>query len=229
MQTHNSQLRESRAPGWHSQNGRSVLETLIVITIGAIIVSASVPQLLKARRLIRSTTLSREVVNQLRVARQQALSQRQAVTFQYNDATKSIAIFDHNNTNNSNSACNMTGPSVLSASGYPNTSCTTTILTVPLTGSVVPPADLTYGVPSGITNTTLADTTTPTLLSGGVINITFQSDGSVVDATGNYVNRAMFLYNNQIPNETATAISILGASGRVKLWRYSASASQFTE
>jgi hypothetical protein len=39
----------------------------------------------------------------------------------------------------------------------------------------------------------------------------------------------MFLYNNKIPNETATAISILGASGRVKLWRYSASASQFTE
>jgi len=123
----------------------------------------------------------------------------------------------------------MSGVAVLSAAGYPNTNCTTTMLRVPLTGSAVPSADLSYGVPAWITNSTLADTTTPTALIGGAVNITFQSDGSVVDPNGNYVNRAMFLYNNKIPNETATAISILGASGRVKLWRYNASASQFAE
>ena len=185
--------------------------------------------MLNARRLMRSNALPREIVNQLRLARQQAMSQRQAMTFQYSDSTKSITIFDHNNRDNSNSACNMSGAAVLSAAGFPNTSCTTAVLRVPLTGSAVPSTDLSYGVPSGISNSTLADTTTPTSLVGGVINITFQSDGSVIDTSGNYVNRAMFLYNNKIPNETAAAISILGASGRVKLWRYNASASQFAE
>lgn len=178
---------------------------------------------------MRSNALPREIVNQLRFARQQAMSQRQAVTFQYNDGTKSITIFDHNNRDNPNGSCNMNGPAVLSAAGYPNTTCSTKILTVPLTGSAVPAADLSYGVPSGISNSTLSDTTTLTALTGGVINITFQSDGTVVDTASNYVNRAMFLYNNKIPNESAAAISILGASGRVKLWRYNASASQFAE
>jgi hypothetical protein len=123
----------------------------------------------------------------------------------------------------------MTGVAVLSASGYPNTTCTTTILTVPLAGGAIPTADLNYGVPSSITNTTLGDTNTLTALSGNVVNITFQSDGSVVDAAGTYVNRAMFLYNNKAPIETAAAISVLGAAGRIKLWRYDASASQFAE
>jgi len=185
--------------------------------------------MLNARRLMRSNALPREVVNQLRFARQQAMSQRQAVTFQYSDSTKSITIFDHNNRDNPNSACNMSGAAVLSAAGFPSTNCTTTMLRVPLTGAAVPSTDLSYGVPSGISNSTLADTTTPTSLVGGVVNITFQSDGSVIDPNGTYVNRAMFLYNNKIPNETAAAISILGASGRVKLWRYNASASQFAE
>jgi hypothetical protein len=103
------------------------------------------------------------------------------------------------------------------------------MLSVPLSGTAIPVADLSYGVPSGVSNSTLADTTTPTSLTGGVVNITFQSDGSVVDAAGNYLNRAIFLYNNKIPNETAAAISILGASGRIKLWRYNPSASQFAE
>jgi len=229
MHTPNSQLRRWHPTRSASQNGRSVLETLIVVTIAAIIASAAIPQLLHARRLMRSNALPREVVNQLRFARQQAMSQRQAVTFQYNDTTKTITIFDHNNRSNSNPACNINGPAVLSAGGYPNTSCTTTMLTVPLTGAAVPSADLSYGVPSGVSNSTLADTTTPTSLTAGVVNITFQSDGSVVDAAGNYLNRAMFLYNNKIPNETAAAISILGASGRIKLWRYNPSASQFAE
>jgi Tfp pilus assembly protein FimT len=201
----------------------------MVVAIVALLLAAAIPQMLSARRLMRSAALPREVINQLRFARQQAMSQREAVTFQYDDSTKVVKIFDHNNTNNSNSGCIMTGVAVLSASGYPNTTCTTTILTVPLAGGAIPTADLNYGVPSSITNTTLGDTNTLTALSGNVVNITFQSDGSVVDAAGTYVNRAMFLYNNKAPIETAAAISVLGAAGRIKLWRYDASASQFAE
>lgn len=123
----------------------------------------------------------------------------------------------------------MTGVQVLSASGYPNTVCTTLVTTVPLAaGTFV--SELTYGIPSGITNTTLDDGNTLTALSGtGLVNVTFQADGTVVDNTGAFKSAALFFYNSQVPTETASAISILGAAGRVKVWRYSTSASKFAE
>jgi type II secretory pathway pseudopilin PulG len=216
--------------GWRSQSGRSLVETLAVIAIAALLTAMAVPQMLSARRLIRSNALPREIATQLRFTRQQAMSQRQAMTFQYDDSTKTIKIYDHNNNNNGTPACNMTGVAVLSAGGYPNTSCSTNVLTIPLATGPLPPADLSYGIPSGInSNTALDDGNTMTALAGTVVNITFQPDGTVIDSAGNYAKPTLFFYNNQIPTETATAISVLGAAGRIKVWRYSSSASKYTE
>jgi Tfp pilus assembly protein FimT len=212
-----------------NEAGRSVIETLMVLTIAAIITSVAVPQMLSARRLLRSSSLAREIASQLRFTRQQAMTQRQATTFQYDNSTKTIKIFDHNNTNNANSGCNMTGLAVLTASGYPNTVCTSLVATIPLaTGTSA--TELTYGIPSGISATTLDDGNTLTALSGtGLVNITFQPDGSVQDSVGNYATATLFFYNSQAPTQTASAISVLGTAGRIKVWRYSTSASKFAE
>jgi type II secretory pathway pseudopilin PulG len=217
--------------GWRSQTGRSIVETLIVVAIIALLTAAAVPQMISARRLIRSAALPREVATQLRYARQLAMSQRQAVTFQYDNSAKTVKIFDHNNVNNATAGCNMTGLAVLSASGYPNTSCTTTILTVPLATAGLPVSEVTYGIPATITATTLDDGNTLTALSGtpAAVNVTFQSDGTVMTAAGGYARPTLFFYNNQVPTQTASAISILGAAGRIKIWRYSTSASKFAE
>jgi Tfp pilus assembly protein FimT len=206
-----------------------MVETLAVIAIASLLTAMAVPQLLAARRMIRTNGLPREIAAQMRFARQQAMAQRQAFTFQYDDSTKTIKVFDHNNNNNATAACNMTGQAVLSQANYPNTSCSTTVLTVPMATGAIAPADLSYGVPTGISNTTLDDGSTPTSLSGTVLNITFQTDGSVTDTAGNYVTRGFYFYNNQIPTQSATAISILGAAGRVKIWRYSSSANKYVE
>jgi Tfp pilus assembly protein FimT len=218
--------------GWRSHEGRSIVETLIVVAIVALLTAAAVPQMIAARRLIRSAALPKEVATQLRYARQQAMSQRQAFTFQYDNSNKTIKIFDHNNVNNATVACNMRGQDVLLASGYPNTSCTTLVLTVPLaTGSGLPASEVSYGIPTAITATTLDDGNTMTALSGtpATVNITFQSDGTVMTSTGAYARPTLFFYNNQVPTETASAISILGAAGRIKVWRYSSSANKFAE
>ena len=217
---------------WRSDHGRSIVETLIVVAIVALLTAAAVPQMLSARRLLRSAALPKEVAAQLRFARQQAMSQRQAVTFQYDNSTKTIKIFDHNNINNVTAACNISGQAVLTAANYPNTSCTTTMLTIPLaTGAGLPASEVSYGIPTSITATTLDDGNTLTALSGSpaVVNITFQSDGSVIDSTGAFARPTLFFYNNQVPTQTAAAISILGAAGRIKVWRYSTSASKFAE
>ena len=218
--------------GWRSQTGRSIVETLIVMAIIALLTAGAIPQVISARRLMRSAALPREIATQLRNARQQAMSQRQAVTFQYDNSTKTVKIFDHNNVNNATAACNMTGLAVLSASGYPNTSCTTTVITLPLaTGAGLPASEVSYGIPTAITATTLDDGNTMTALSGtpAVVNITFQSDGAVITSTGAYARPTLFFYNNQVPTQTASAISILGAAGRIKVWRYSTSANKFAE
>jgi Tfp pilus assembly protein FimT len=201
----------AKAQGWHSNSGTSMVEVLAVVAIATILTAVALPQVISARRLIRSASLPREIAAQLRFARQQAMSQRQAFTFQYDDSTKQITIIDHQ----------ATGYTLLSASGYPNTAGSTTALRVPLGGGGgLPAAEISFGVPTGITVTSLGDTSTPTALVSNKLTITFQPDGTVQDANGNYVNRTLFFYNNIIPNQTACAISVLGSAGRIKIWRY---------
>jgi Tfp pilus assembly protein FimT len=210
----------AKAQSWHSHSGTSMVEVLAVVAIATILTAVAVPQVISARRLIRSASLPREVASQMRYARQQAMSQRQAFTFQYDDSAKQITIIDHQ----------ATGYTLLSASGYPNTAGSITALTIPLgVGGGLPASEISFGVPTGITVTSLDDTSTPTALASNKITITFQPDGTVQDANGNYVNRTLFFYNNQIPNQTACAISVLGSAGRIKIWRYTASASKYLE
>ena len=223
-----TEIKAESKRGWRSQSGRSVIETLAVIAITSLLTAMAIPQLINARRLVRSGALPREIATQLRFTRQQAMTQRQAFTFQYDNSTKTIKIFDHNN--NDYAGCNMTTAQVMATSGYPNTSCSTTVLTVPLATGSLAPADLSYGIPSGINaNTALDDGNTMTALSGTVVNITFQPDGTAITSTGAYSKATLFFYNSQIPSQTAVAISVLGAAGRIKVWRYSTSASKYAE
>jgi Tfp pilus assembly protein FimT len=205
---------------WHSNSGRSMVEVLAVVAIATILTAVAVPQVISARRLIRSASLPREIATQLRYARQQAMSQRQAFTFVYDNSAKQITIIDHQ----------ATGAGILNLSGYPNTAGSLTALTVPVGGGGgLPASEVSFGVPTGITVTALGDTSTPTALVSNKLTITFQPDGTVQDANGNFVNRTLFFYNNKVPNETACAISVLGSAGRIKIWRYTTSASQYLE
>ncbi len=209
-----------KAQGWRSNSGRSMVEVLAVVAIATILTAVAVPQVISARRMIRSAALPREIATQLRYARQQAMSQRQAFTFVYNDSTKQISIIDHQ----------ASGAALLNASGYPNTAGSITALTVPVGGGGgLPASEVSFGVPTGITVTTLDDTSAPTALALNKLTITFQPDGTVLDANGNFDKRTLFFYNNKIPNQTACAISVLGSAGRIKIWRYTASASKYVE
>ena len=228
-------LKNEKIGGTHngardSQAGRSLVETLMVVAIAAVIGSIAIPQMLSARRQIRSAALPREMAAQMRYARQQAMSQRQAFTFQYDDSTKTIKIYDHQNNNNVTSGCNMTGLQVLSAANYPNTACSNVVLSMPVATGGISASDWSYGVPTGINaNANLDDGNTPTALTGTVVNVTFQSDGTVINTTGGYAKPTLFFYNAQNPGQTASAISVLGSSGRVKVWRYDTSASKYAE
>lgn len=215
--------RDSASPkavaGVGSCSGHSLIEMLIVIALIGALTSMALPQMIAARRLSRSVGITREILTQLRFTRQLAMSQRQAFTFQYDNATKQISIIDHNS--------NPGGPMLIDPS-YPNTAGSSVVSATPLAETALS-SEITYGIPTGLPNGALGDGIAMTALFNGKLTVTFQPDGSVIDAGGNPQGRAMFFYNSLASQGTASAISVMGPSGRVKIWRYDAGANLYAE
>jgi prepilin-type N-terminal cleavage/methylation domain-containing protein len=220
------------------QRGISLVEVLMVLAVGSILTAIAVPQMIGQRRLIRSAGINRDIATNLRLARQYAMSQRGAsptgglqrvaYTFQYNNVTKEVRIIGPI----------PAGTAALIDGSYPNNAGSSVVQTVPLTQGGLPASEITYGIPSGgalptgapvIPVGALGDGVSMTALSSNVVNITFQPDGSVIDSSNAYLNRALYLYNNKAAQDTASAISVLGASGRVKVWRYGSNANAYAE
>ena len=197
----------------------SLIEMLIVIALIGILTSMALPQLIVQRRLTRSVGLTREILTQLRETRQLAMSQRQAFTFLYDNAAKRISIIDHNS--------NPGGPLLLDPS-YPNTAGSVVVSSAPLAETAIS-SEINYGIPAGLPNGALTDGIAMTPLVSNRFTVTFQPDGSVIDGAGDPQGRAMFFYNNRAASGTASAISVMGASGRVKIWRYNSGANLYAE
>lgn len=182
---------------FRNQKGIGLIEIIIVLLVLAIIVVLALPQLNASRRLFKYAGMQKELITLLREARQEAMTQRRAVTFTYDDSSKNV-IFSGGSYNAYGDLANRK----ISLAGGSES------------------GDLVYGRPSGATAAALGDKTNLTSLDGGKINVTFQSDGSVLDASGNPSNKAMFFYSQSNPASSAFAVSVLGAGGRIKLWRY---------
>jgi prepilin-type N-terminal cleavage/methylation domain-containing protein len=200
-------------------SGFSAIELTMVVALIAILTAIALPQMTGMRRLLRAAGITREIVAQMRYARQLAMSQRQSFTFQYNNINKQILIIDNN----------ASGPAVLVDPSYPYNPGSTVASTVNLASGGLAAAEIAYGIPGGLPPGALDDGVSKTPLTNSTLNITFQPDGSVIDVNGNPLNRALFIYNNQAPDATAAAISVVGSAGRIKLWRYDSGVDKYVE
>jgi prepilin-type N-terminal cleavage/methylation domain-containing protein len=203
-----------------SEGGFSLIELLTVVGIIGIMGAIAVPQLIQSRRLFRAAGLSRELVSQLRFARQEAMSQRQAMTFQYDTTTKQVTVIDHQTSSKT----------ILSDPTYPNTAGRIIVRTLSLTGGGIPAAEIAYGIPTSpaLPTTALGDTSSYTAPVNGKVCVTFFPDGSATN-NSNDSKMALYFYNPKNPSQTALAVSVLGSGGRIKVWRYSSSANAYTE
>lgn len=190
-----------------TQQGITVPEVLVVLLVIAILVVLALPQIQSARELFRFSAMQRELVTQLIEARQQAMSQRKPITFQYLHSQTSVIIYGGSNGNLGDSK------------NFVYKFDTSGVIT----------NDIKYGRPPTVPVAALGDGTNLTDLTGGMVEITFQADGSVVDGSDNPEDFALFFYHQQHRLDTAFAVSVLGAGGRVKLWRYSKGVNAYVE
>lgn len=189
------------------QKGFSLPELIIVLLVAAIILVLALPQIISSRRLFRFAGMQRQVAASLRDARQEAMSQRTPVTFRYQHNTRRIIIYGGS----------------FGAVGNPKNTVHEMI------DSGLAKNDVKYGRPGGVTRAALSDGTDLTALRSNTVEITFQPDGSVIDASNNPNNTALFFYHDKHRKDTAFAISVLGAGGRVKVWRYSKGVNLYVE
>lgn len=223
-----------KPPGWRTNlrafrlreaascRGVSLLELLLVLALIVIVAAVSLPSLIGTRRLVRSAAIPRQILTEMRLARQQAMTQRRAFTVQYDDQNKRLVVINHR----------ASGAALLVAAGYPQTAGSVQERVVSLSDSGVNTADITYGIPNALpggAGGALDDGVSLTALTNNQLNVTFQPNGSVVDAAGMPTNRALYIYNNKAPEETACAVSVLGAAGRVKIWKYNRDAQKYVE
>jgi len=212
--------------GSRGQAGFSLVELCVVAMLATILTAIAVPQMISQRRLTRSVAITRELMTQMRYARQLAMSQsgaspsgtlrRVAFTFQYDDTTKQVKVIGPI----------PAGTASLIDGTYPNIAGSATVNTLNLAQGGIAATHISTGIPSGMPGgPTSVDGISGASLSGGKLNITFQPDGSVIDTGGNPVDKALFIYNNQVSQATASAITVRGSSGRVKIWRYTVNAS----
>jgi Tfp pilus assembly protein FimT len=200
-------LPDKKRHKFNGQEGIGMPELVIVLLIISILAVLALPQILSSRRLFRFSGMQREVVTLLRETRQEAMSQRKPITFQYQDNQKKIIIYG----------------GVFGSLGDSKNKV------YELANSGVANDDIVYGRPVFAPVAALSDGTNLTVLTSEMIEVTFQPDGSVVDASDNPEDFALFFYHKQHQKNTAFAVSILGAGGRVKLWRYSQGVNVYVE
>lgn len=189
------------------EKGFSLPELMIVLLVLAILAALALPQIISSQRMFRYSGMQRQLVASLRDARQAAMSERTPITFRYDSRNQQAIIY---------------GGSFGALNNQKN-------VVVEMSGVGLDAADIRYGRPGRVPNQSLGDGTKMTNLTRQAVEITFQADGSVVDAANNPSDTAMFFYHRKYPTDTAFAVSILGAGGRVKLWRYNNSTRKYVE
>lgn len=189
------------------QHGVGLIEIVIVLLVMAIIVVLALPQIMSSRRLFRFSGLQRQISATLRDTRQEAMSQRTAITFRYDNASKTMIVYG-------------------GKFGAPGDAKNPVM---PMTGDGVADDELAYGRPAGAPAAALGDGLNLTALSSNAVEVQYQPDGSVINSSNVPENKALFFYNTKNPAETAFAVSVLGAGGRAKIWRYSIGVNAYVE
>jgi prepilin-type N-terminal cleavage/methylation domain-containing protein len=181
--------------------GFSLLEVLVVIAIIGIVAGIAIVSFSNVLPRMRADGALQLLVAQMLQARETSVDQRRNVTVTFQGTGEIVTVLQNLNATTTQ----------LSDYVLPYGMIFTVFAGVPDT-----PDGFVGGPPVNAVNCDCA---------GGLpCTITFQSDGTVLDSTGNYVNATVFIGNPGQTSGTARAMTILGTTGRIKGYHYSGSA-----
>lgn len=187
--------------------GVTMPELVVALLVGAIIVVLALPHVFSIRELRAFSAFQQKVTVGVGEARAQALTQKKPITFRYDERSGRAFLF---------------GGSFGSAGDARNRS-------IDLAVEDLSPADVRFGQPPGISVDRLADTSRPARSVEGRTDLTFQPDGTMVDQDKFPDSRAIFFYHDKYRLNSAFAVTVLGGSGRVRSFKYRASANDYIE
>jgi type II secretory pathway pseudopilin PulG len=185
------------------EDGYSLLQLLVVLSITIIMTGAAVFSLLPQRRAYGPDDAAGQVTNFLRDAYQRAISQRQTMKVQIDRSTMLIKIIDENTL--------PVGDEVEVRRAQLNNEISVNQPTVG--GSALNPPASPYNYPVAA-------------YSSNLWVARFRSDGSVVDASGNTLSATIFFSPVSLKTTDTNlirAVTLYGPSGSIRFWRYTGS------
>ncbi len=186
-----------------SQRGFSTLELTFVIVMSLAVMAMSVIQMQPFLQQTQANSAQQQLKESLRQAREEAISQRRTIVVQFS-GTKTISLYQVAEPSN-----------IVSSTAYLSLVLPGAAQFMTLTGEIDTPDN--FGKPASGGIEFAGASGTPT--SG----VEFQSDGTFTDGNGNPTNGTIFI---GLPNvlTSARAITILGNTGRIKVYRYTGTA-----
>ena len=194
-------------------DGFSMVELLVTIAIIGIVTAIAALTFTNALPSLRADSAMQLLQNDLRQARETAVDQRRSIQVTFKGVGEMVTVRQNLNVTT-------TPPTVIS---------TTTVSDL-----VLNPNQMTFLVVASVPDTPdKFNTPSVCVASSGICfnngacgspaalpcTITFQGDGTVTNSSGTYINGTVFIGAAGNPL-TARAVTILGATGRIKAYRY---------
>jgi type II secretory pathway pseudopilin PulG len=181
--------------------GFSVIELMVVVIISIIVMAIALYQIIPAVSASRADVAMREVVEQIRQAREYSIENRRYVQLQFSTASSGAATIV------------ITQMNSLTANAGANVVLSTVTIEAPFNWCVcsMPDTADAYGNGGAIYFEGIS--------GGPVAGMEFQSDGELVDAaTLAPINGTVFIGTNAKPT-WSRAVTVLGTTGRVRTYR----------
>lgn len=181
------------------QRGFSTLELTFVMVTSLIVMAMSVIQMQPFLQQTQANSAQQQLKESLRQARELAISQRRTIVLRFS-GTKTTSLYQVAEPSN-----------VVSSTPYLTLVLPGAAQFMTLTGEIDTPDN--FGKPASGGIEFGGASGTPTA------GVEFQSDGTFTDGNGSPINGTIFL---GLPNvlTSARAITILGNTGRIKVYRY---------
>lgn len=197
------------------ERGFSMIELLIVMSVGIILLAVAIPSLRAHRTAYRTEDQALRIVDLMRRATQKAITERQRMRVEIDLTDREARLIDENGTTATTDDSTKMRVT-LDADTDVRMNATTTNLSQPSNVAALPVA--------------LHTATTFESASGGhlVWSVYFQNDGTATTVAGDVVSRTLMFWEPKAANEAWTAkneklvraVTITGGAGAVRYWKY---------